>query len=75
MAGQERLLQIVRDHWAIENNLHWIKDTTFREDKSPIRIANAALAMAALRNAAIAILKQSGYHNVKAARNLLPPSP
>lgn len=74
-AGPAELLKTARDHWAIENKLHWIKDATFREDKSTVRIANAALSMAALRNAAIAILKQSGFHNMKAARQKLAAKP
>jgi predicted transposase YbfD/YdcC len=32
----------VREHWAIENNLHWTLDVTFREDYSRKRKGNAA---------------------------------
>jgi predicted transposase YbfD/YdcC len=28
---------IVRDHWAVENGLHWVMDMTFRDDESRIR--------------------------------------
>ena len=27
----------IRQHWGIENTLHWTLDMTFREDESPIR--------------------------------------
>ncbi len=30
-----RLLQLVRNHWSIENRLHYVRDFTFDEDRSP----------------------------------------
>ena len=30
-----------RDHWAIENSLHWVLDMTFRDDERRIRTENA----------------------------------
>ncbi|MCF8713166.1 ISAs1 family transposase, partial [Corynebacterium parakroppenstedtii] len=37
----EVLLQTTRQHWGIENNLHWVLDVCFNEDKSRIRKENA----------------------------------
>jgi predicted transposase YbfD/YdcC len=48
----------VRNHWAIENKLHWSLDVMFREDDSRIRIGNAAENMAILRHMALNILRQ-----------------
>ena len=48
----------VRNHWAIENKLHWSLDVTFREDDSRIRIGEAAANMAVLRQMAVNILRQ-----------------
>ena len=31
----------VRQHWGIENSLHWILDIAFREDECRIRKGNA----------------------------------
>ena len=32
---------MVRDHWAIENSLHWVMDMTFRDDECRVRTENA----------------------------------
>jgi len=37
----ERLGPMVRDHWAIENSLHWVMDMTFRDDECRIRTEHA----------------------------------
>ncbi len=37
----ERLGPVVRDHWAVENSLHWVLDMTFRDDECRARTANA----------------------------------
>ena len=52
------LLHAVRNHWHIENRLHWVLDVTFREDDSRIRKGNAAQNMAVLRHMALNLLKQ-----------------
>lgn len=31
----EQWLRITRGHWAVENNVHWVLDAIFREDKRP----------------------------------------
>jgi len=52
-ASQSRLAELVRGHWAIENQLHWRRDCCFNEDRCRIRNPNGAQVMAALRNLAI----------------------
>ena len=32
----ERLLQIIRKHWSIENNLHWVLDVAMNEAHSRV---------------------------------------
>ena len=51
------LLKATRDHWAIENSLHWVLDVTFREDESRVRKDNAPQNFAVLRHIALNILK------------------
>ncbi len=36
-ASAERLVVLVREHWAIENRLHWRRDVTLREDHCQVR--------------------------------------
>ena len=53
----KRLLQIVRNHWGIENRLHWILDVVFDEDGSRTRKDNAPENLATLRRFAINIIR------------------
>ena len=48
-AGAETHLSYSRDHWRIENNLHWVLDVQFKEDESQIRIVNAPENMGTIR--------------------------
>jgi len=53
----ERLMEFVRRHWSIENELHWVLDVEFGEDRSRIRQRNAAENFGALRRMALSLLK------------------
>src|SRR5512134_3541738 len=46
------LVTAIRQHWSIENTLHWVLDVTFREDDSRVRERTAARNLALLRKAA-----------------------
>ncbi|MEJ7667104.1 MAG: ISAs1 family transposase [Hymenobacter sp.] len=50
--------RLIRGHWAIENNLHWQLDLTFREDQCRLRKGNAALNANILRKTALYLLGQ-----------------
>ena len=52
-----RLLNAVRSHWGIENELHWSLDVTFNEDASRVRIGNGAENFSVLRRMALNLLK------------------
>jgi predicted transposase YbfD/YdcC len=54
----KRLLHIVRRHWAIENELHWILDVALNEDHSWVGKDRAPENFAFLRHIAINLLKQ-----------------
>ena len=48
----------VRDHWGIENELHWTLDVAFREDDSRVREPAARENLAVLRHIALTRLKK-----------------
>ena len=62
-AGPADLLRLSRAHWAIENQLHYVRDVTLGEDASQIRSGAAPQAMAALRNLIIAVLHRDRLHH------------
>jgi predicted transposase YbfD/YdcC len=47
----------VRGHWAIENSLHWVLDTAFREDDARARKDHAPENLAIIRKLALNVLK------------------
>jgi predicted transposase YbfD/YdcC len=49
----ERLAAAIRNHWGVENGLHWVLDVVFREDASRVRERNAARNLALLRKIAL----------------------
>lgn len=62
-----QLLVVWREHWHIENKLHWVRDVTFDEDRSTVRNGRIPLVMAALRNTAISLLRLFGATNIASA--------
>jgi predicted transposase YbfD/YdcC len=56
-----------RNHWHIENKLHYVRDVTYHEDASQVRTHNGPRIMASLRNLAISILRLTGKTNIAAA--------
>ena len=59
-AKAERLLELNRGHWEIENRLFWVRDVTFDEDRSRVRRKNGTEIMSSLRNLVISIIRIQG---------------
>jgi predicted transposase YbfD/YdcC len=66
-AGPERLLQLSRGHWGIENRLHWVRDVTMNEDRCRVRAG--ARALAALRNLVLWLIRSRGLSVPEAREN------
>jgi predicted transposase YbfD/YdcC len=49
-ASPTQLIELWREHWHIENRLHWVRDVTFDEDRSQVRAGHIAQVMAAFRS-------------------------
>jgi predicted transposase YbfD/YdcC len=67
-ADPQRLLALVRGHWSIENSSHYVRDVTFREDRSRLRSGHAPQILAALRNLAITLIHRQGSSQIAATR-------
>lgn len=47
-----------REHWGIENSLHWVLDVAFNEDRCRMRKDNSGENFAVIRHIALNLLKQ-----------------
>ncbi len=65
VADAARLLALSRDHWGIENRLHYVRDVSCREDQCRTRSRAAPQALAAIRNTALTIIRRSGRKPVE----------
>lgn len=65
-ASAERLLEISRAHWGVENRLHWVRDMTLGEDACRVRSGSAPQILAGLRNAVLRLIRRNGRCNVAA---------
>lgn len=54
----EKFAKGVREHWAIENGLHWTLDVSFSEDKSTRKKGESPANSAVLRHITLNILKK-----------------
>jgi predicted transposase YbfD/YdcC len=62
-----QLLTLWRQHWRIENVLHYVRDVTLGEDVSRVRKRHAPQAFAAIANLVIATAHRAGFTNVAQA--------
>lgn len=51
--------EAVREHWAIENRLHWVLDVTFGDDQSRLRKGHGAPNMATMRHFALNLVRSA----------------
>jgi predicted transposase YbfD/YdcC len=48
----------VRDHWGVENRLHWCLDVTMNEDSARNRMDNGPQNLAVLRHMALNVMRK-----------------
>ena len=58
---------LLRSHWCIENNLHWVKDFVFLEDRQTLRSGNAPQIMSFLRSMCISIFNLLKFQSISDA--------
>jgi predicted transposase YbfD/YdcC len=65
-----RFGEAVRQHWGVENELHWVLDVSFHEDACRIRKDQGAQTFGVLRHIALNLLKRESRHKrgIKARR-------
>jgi len=61
-ANAKALLTISREHWSIENRLHYVRDVSMGEDACRVRSGHAPQNLAALRNITIGLIRQRTRH-------------
>lgn len=66
-ADAATLLSLWRNHWEIENRVHWVRDTLWQEDRCRIKNPRSGHNMAAIRNAAMNLLRLAKTPNLTAA--------
>lgn len=67
-ASSQRLLELTRQHWGIENGLHYRRDTTLQEDRTRISHSHQAQVMAVLNNFVIGLACKLGFRNLASAQ-------
>lgn len=68
LAGPRHLGIYARNHWAIENREHYVRDKTFGEDLQQVRTGSQPNAYAAIRNLVTGAFRRAGFANIAHAR-------
>ncbi|MEM9908009.1 MAG: ISAs1 family transposase, partial [Cyanobacteria bacterium P01_D01_bin.44] len=61
------VLPATRQHWQIENGLHWVKDVTFQEDEPPRKGGHAPVTWGIFNSFAITLARRQGWRTVPQA--------
>lgn len=55
----DKLADIIRQHWAIENSLHWVMDMVFRDDECRISTGHAPANFTTVKHVALNLMRRS----------------
>src|SRR5258707_667633 len=64
----QRLAQVIRAHWSVENRLHWRRDATLGEDRCGVRLPQVAQMLAVLHSLVLALIDLHQGPNVARQR-------
>ena len=67
----ERICQIARQHWGIENKLHWRLDVVYNEDGACIHDETSAMNMGAIRKWSLNILQKAKSKPEQSLKSLM----
>jgi predicted transposase YbfD/YdcC len=67
-ASAVQLITLTRQHWTIENQVHWVRDVVFSEDIAQTRKNYLPHTMATLRNLVLNLLRANGIRHISRAR-------
>ncbi|HSF74149.1 MAG TPA: ISAs1 family transposase [Microcoleus sp.] len=70
-ADAETFASKIRGHWLIENQLHWVKDVIFQEDRWPRHDYKAVTNLSILSTIALNLYRLLGFFSVKAGQRWL----
>jgi predicted transposase YbfD/YdcC len=54
-----QLASLVRDHWTVENSLHWVLDMVFRDDECRLRTDHAPANFTTLKHMALNLIRRA----------------
>jgi predicted transposase YbfD/YdcC len=64
----QRMAQLIRAHWAVENRLHWRRDATLGEDRCGVRFPPVAQMLAVLNSVVLSLMDVHHVPNVARQR-------
>lgn len=62
-----RIAKLIRQHWHIENRLHWVKDVIFNEDRSKQRAGKTPINLSIIRTWVLSLFRNNGFDSIKGA--------
>ena len=66
-ADAQKLLDLNRGHWTIENSVFYVRDEAFGEDRCRVRQRSGPQLLAGLHNVALNLLRLVGSQNISAS--------
>jgi len=67
LADAKTLERLWREHWAIENRVHYVQDVSMGEDAGRAHRGNTPVVLAVLRNLVLSLLRLTGWDSISNA--------